>query len=250
MSDRLYRALQSLVLVLLGLFLLNKLLDGSVFWYINARFLPLTLIGALGLIWLARTLLAELQPGSPAGHAPLGYPPHSHPHRSPAGLLILLLPFLLGVLVPARPLGASAVASKGLLTVPPRRAADAPARPVLEMAPTDRSVLDWLRAFALEPDPARFAGQPADLVGFVYHDPRLRPGQFLLARFTLACCAADASAISLIVAWPEAGRLPTDAWVRVRGTVQVGQLKAQVVPRIEAEAVERIAEPAQPYLFN
>ena len=61
MLSRPYRAFQSLILVLLGLFLLNKIWNGTVFWYINERFLPLTLIGALGLIWLARALLIHLQ---------------------------------------------------------------------------------------------------------------------------------------------------------------------------------------------
>lgn len=245
MSARLYRALQSLVLVLLGLFLLNKLLDGSVFWYINARFLPLTVIGALGLLWLARTLLVELQHSPPAGEEG-----HTHTHRSPVALLIMLVPFLLGVLVPGRPLGASAIDNKGLASAAPLRAASSGAPLQLELAPTERTVLDWVRAFNQTPSPAEFAGQPADVIGFVYHDPRLSEGQFLLGRFTLTCCVADAAAIGVIVDWPDSERLPTNTWVRVRGTVQPAVLDGNRIPRIEAEALEVVPEPAQPYLYN
>lgn len=275
MSARLYRALQSLVLVLLGLFLLNKLLDGTVFWYINARFLPLTVIGAAGLLWLGRTLLFELRRGPEAAHendTAAAQPPapdahdhasgrlhahshgaddaHPHTHRSPAALLIMIVPFVLGVLVPARPLGASAIDNKGLSSVAPLRAASSQAPLQLELASTERTVLDWARAFNQASNPAEYAGEPADVIGFVYHDPRLPEGQFLLGRFTLTCCVADAAAIGVIVDWPEAGQLPTNAWVRVRGTVQPGQLDGNRIPRIEAETLEFIPEPAQPYLYN
>lgn len=260
MSDRLYRALQSLVLVLLGLFLLNKIIAGSVFWYINARFLPLTVIGAVGLLWLARALLSELgEPEVPENRGVQVPEPlqshgsaaaHPHAHGSPATLLILAAPFLLGVLVPARPLGASAIDNRGLSAVAPLRAASSDAPIQLEIAPTDRNVLDWVRAFNQAPDPSAYQGQPADLIGFVYHDPRLPPGQFLLGRFTLTCCVADAAAIGVIVAWPEADQLPTNAWVRVRGPVQAGELDGSLIPLVEAGAVDSIPEPPQPYLYN
>lgn len=272
MSHRLYRALQSLVLVLLGLYLFNKLIDGSLFWYINVRFLPLTVVGAVGLMWLARTLLMELRTGAdtqragtgestghqrhdPERHAALGSQTdgsvaHLHPLRSPAALLILSIPFVLGVLVPARPLGASAVANKGISAVAPLRPASADTPLQLELAPTERNVLHWLRAFNQAADPNQYAGQPAELIGFVYHDPRLPAGQFLLGRFTLTCCVADAAAIGVIVEWPQAAGLPTNAWVRVTGTVQVGQLDGARIPLVKADALEAVPEPAQPYLYN
>lgn len=56
-GSRLHRSFQALILALLGLFLLNKLWNGTVLWYINSRFLPLTVIGAFGLLWLARFTL-------------------------------------------------------------------------------------------------------------------------------------------------------------------------------------------------
>ncbi len=277
MSQRLYRALQSLVLVLLGLFLFNRLIDGSLFWYINTRFLPLTLVGSIGLIWLARTLLVELQresgedghgtadQTSPAhGHQraqryrPDGehtahnppWPAHAHGRHSPAALLMLAIPVLLGVLVPARPLGASAIANKGLSTMAPLRVASADSPLQMELAPTERSVLDWLRAFNQVDDPSRYAGQPAELIGFVYHDPRLPAEQFLLGRFTLTCCVADAAAIGVIVNWPQAAELPTNGWVRVTGTVQVGQLDGSRIPLVLAASIEAVPQPAQPYLYN
>ncbi len=268
MSDRLYRSLQSLILVLLGLFLLNKIINGSVFWYINARFLPLTLIGAVGLIWLARSLLSQLQLTPTGGAEIQGTPAHvhgyssrngpvdfgadhsDHAQRSSLTLLVLAVPLLLGVLVPARPLGASAIDNKGISAVAPLRAASSSAPIQLELSPSDRNILDWVRAFNQASDAAIYRDQPADLIGFIYHDPRLPSGQFLLARFTLTCCVADAAAIGVIVAWPQGDQLPINEWVRVQGPVQLGELDGKPIPLIEAESLEAVPEPAQPYLFN
>lgn len=257
MSDRLYRSLQSLLLVLLGLFLLDKIIDGSAFWYINARFLPLTLFGAVGLILLARVGLdglrkSETPPGLTVSRTALtSSDAHAgHAHGSALTLLALAVPLLLGVLVPARPLGASAIDHKGFSVVAPQQAASSHEPLQTEISPADRTVLDWIRAFNQAPDATVYQDQPADLVGFVYHDPRLPPGQFLLARFTLTCCVADASAIGVIVEWAEADALPTNAWLRVRGPVSSGELEGHRIPLIQAESLESIAVPTQPYLYN
>jgi hypothetical protein len=50
MTRRSYRAFQALILAGLGIFLIDKIWTGTLFWYINARFMPLTVIGALGVL--------------------------------------------------------------------------------------------------------------------------------------------------------------------------------------------------------
>jgi len=241
-GSRLHRSFQSLVLALLGLFLLNKLWNGTVLWYINARFLPLTVIGAFGLLWLAQVRLANLRSTGDAKQA------HDESPPSTWGLLILSLPILLGLLIPPAPLGASAVANKGFAAVAPARAGGSPAQ--LEILPTDRTVLDWVRVLNYAADPEAYLGEPADVIGFVYHDPRLAAGEFLLARFTLTCCVADAAAIGMIVRWPTAAELPTNSWVRVQGPVQLGDLEGRRIPLVEAQSVEAVPPPDQPYIYN
>jgi putative membrane protein len=88
------------------------------------------------------------------------------------------------------------------------------------------------------------------VIGFVYHDPRLSEGQFMVGRFTITCCVADALAVGMVVAWPEAKDLPDNHWVRVQGAVQTVLLDGQTLPLIDAETVEIIPEPQQPYLFQ
>ncbi|MCZ7679411.1 MAG: TIGR03943 family protein [Sandaracinaceae bacterium] len=121
-------------------------------------------------------------------------------------------------------------------------------------APLDRNVLEWLRAFSLETDLAGFEGQEADVIGFVYRDPALDgSARFLVARFVMSCCVADAQAIGLTVEWPGAADLQADPWVRVRGTFALRTLEGQPAPVLMAYAgadgVQPVDRPAHPYLY-
>jgi uncharacterized repeat protein (TIGR03943 family) len=163
-------------------------------------------------------------------------------------LLVVALPVLLGVLIPAKPLGSSAIANRGVnITAPLTAGAAQPAK--LDLAPTDRNILDWIRAFNYASDPKSFAGQPADVIGFVYHDSRLAGEQFLAGRFTVNCCVADAMAIGVIVQWPDSKGLADNGWVRVRGSVQASEIDGRPIPLIIAESVEPVPPPEQPYLY-
>lgn len=252
MSARTQRALQALILAGLGLFLLQKFWSGTLYWYINDRFFGLVLGAAIGFLILARAVLPAWRtaPAPPhpetAGHEHAH--DHDHSHRPPAWRLwIMALPMLLGLLVPARPLGSSALANKGLNTSAPVAAAGGAQQ--VALPPQTRSVLDWVRAFNYADDPAAFTGEPADVIGFVYHDSSLGAGEFMVSRFTVTCCAADATGVGLRVQWPNAAALEGNAWVRVRGPVQAGTYAGNPIPLILAESVEGVEPPTQPYLY-
>jgi putative membrane protein len=258
MSLRIQRWLQAAVLAALALFIFQKFWSGTLFWYINDRFTLLTLGAALGLLLLAVMTLrprpAQL-PDSPDAAPPAAHD-HDHAHGATRvsflSLFIVALPAIVALLIPARPLGASAVANKGINAVAPLTAGGSanniqPAK--LGVASTDRTIIDWVRAFNYESNPAVFDGQLADVVGFVYHDSRLSAGQFLVARFTITCCVADAAAIGMVVTWPAAASLAGNSWVRVHGPVGTASLDGKALPLITATQVENVPEPTQPYLY-
>ncbi len=179
---------------------------------------------------------------------------HSHEGELPEGrnglaLWVIALPLLIGILLPARPLGSVAAATRGMNTNAPLSAGTSTVIEVSDLPSDQRSVLDWLRLFDQTSDLASLSGQEADVTGFIYHDIRLEGGQFMVARFSLTCCVADATAIGMVVDWPEAGKLPDNQWVRVRGPVEVGQIEGKTVPLIRAESIEMVPQPEQPYLF-
>jgi uncharacterized repeat protein (TIGR03943 family) len=255
LSLRTQRSLQALILVGLGLFLLQKIWSGTLYWYINERFMLLILFAGLGLLALAQAVAPWRrrrppgEPGEAHPHADAEAHEHSHASLSAWALVIVALPVILGLLIPARPLGASAIANKGINTTAPLTTGGAAEAARLDTPATDRTIIDWVRAFNYADDVSAFEGQPADVVGFVFHDGRLASDQFMAGRFIITCCAADASAIGLIVRWPEAPALPNDTWVRVRGTVTASTLDGRPTPLIVAEAVEPVSPPSHPYLY-
>ena len=257
MSPRIYKTLQALTLAGLGIFLLEKIWSGTLFWYISNRFWLLTLLAALGFLLLAQSILPKRTPGSPtspdvgptSGDVGLSDHEHDHPNTRPLwGLVVVALPILLGLLIPAKPLGAAAIANKGV-NISAGLVAASGQVVRLDIAPKDRNILDWIRVINAAGDPATLNGEPADVIGFVYQDSRLGEGKFLVGRFTINCCVADALAIGMAVKWPAAQSLPANTWVRVKGPVEATTSDGQRLPLIVAESVENVPEPSRPYLY-
>jgi putative membrane protein len=258
MSSRTRNIYQAFILGATGLFFLQKIWSGNLYWYINARFTILVFLAAIGFLILAQVLLTQTLPGRSVAqeeehHDHAGHEQHAHPQdtsrKTWLTLLIVATPLLLGILIPARPLGASAIANRGISAFAPASVSGGNLAILLDIHPANRTILDWIQLFYSESDTVRYSGDTADVVGFVYHDPRLAPGQFMVGRFTVTCCVADAFAIGMVVVWPAAQELPENTWVRVRGPVESVEIDGQRLPLLRAEVVQPVSEPVQPYLF-
>lgn len=245
MPKRLHRSFQALLLLALCIFLASKLASGKLTYYINLRFIPLTIFGVIFLAVLAQTLFAEIKRSRQLVTA--GDDEHEHAPAS-ANLWFMLVPLLIGVLIPSRPLDSSAFATKGFNTSSPLVSADSSVQ-LFETDSEERNVLDWIKLFNYETDISQFVGQKASVIGFVYFDESLNKNQFFISRFIISCCAADGFAIAMVGEWPQASTLEKDSWVLVKGTIQSITLNEQVVPLIKADSVQAVPVPEQPYLF-
>jgi uncharacterized repeat protein (TIGR03943 family) len=249
MLPRSQRTLQALILAGLGLFLIERLWSGTLAWYVSARLNLLVLGAAVGFLTLARAVLPALRPASEVGRVGEAAAAPG-PHRVPAWRLWLVaLPVILALLVPAHPLGSRALANRGLNVLVPGVGGRGLSGPSAELPPETRTVLDWVRAFEAAEDPGVFSGQPADVVGFVYQDPALPAGQFIVSRFAFPCCAAGAMGVGMLVRWSNAEALEANTWVRVRGRVEPGVYDGQLIPVVAASDVHGVDEPQQPYLW-
>jgi uncharacterized repeat protein (TIGR03943 family) len=248
MPRQLYRSFQALLLLGMCTFLGFKAASGQLTYYINQRFVPLTLFGIVFLAVLAQTMFTEVKRARQ--HADQA---DAHDHDQPqasasANLWFMLVPLLIGVLIPARPLDSSAFATKGFNTNAPLVSADSSAQ-LFETDSEERNVLDWIKLFNYERDISQFLGQKASVIGFVYFDETLNEKQFLVSRFVVSCCAADGFAVAMVGEWDQASTLTQDSWVLIKGTVRSITLNDQVVPLILAESVQAVSAPEQPYLF-
>ena len=248
--------LKALVLIVLAMFFTQKLVSGTLYYYIGPRFSWLTITAVVLLIALASSYNLILKDDSDAhnetGHHDDPHDGHHHHHHESRRipwmtLLIIASPVILGVVVPAQPLGASAVTNRGIST-DITAAADV-GDTILGIAPADRNVLDWVRMMTNDPAADALNGQEANVVGFVYRDIRFAEDQFMISRFTLSCCVADALAIGVVVEADSASDFPTDTWVQVEGTFMEGQLDTEALPIIQAKSVTPVEAPEQPYLF-
>jgi uncharacterized repeat protein (TIGR03943 family) len=234
-----------LLLLGLGLFLAYLIASGNLGNYVNLRFVWVGAIGAILAILLGVAALsarARVPHADTAGHSHLG---HRHGPVGRPALALLAVPLALGLFVPSQPLGAAAVTgevsfSRGVAEVATITTSDS----------LEWTVLDWLRMFSNAGQQGRIEGKQADVTGFVYRRSGDPDGYFVISRFLMVHCTADAYAIGMPVAWAGAGTLTDDTWVRVRGTVRVGTFGGSTLPILEATAVdERVDRPSQAYLY-
>jgi putative membrane protein len=236
---------KALALVLMGLFLYSRFLGGTLLFYINERFVWLTILASAGFILVGvsyRYRSAE----NPETHE---HGDHSHGQLSWGGLALVILPVLLGLLVPPKPLGAAAMVNRDVSAKSLTSAAAPQGGAVLAKPKAEKNILDWLIEFRSTSNPAAFEGQEARLIGFVYRDDRFAADTFMVSRFVLSCCAADAAPLGLMVRWPESSTLAADQWVEVTGHFKPGEFEGEPMPILMAEKLTPTTVPDQPYLY-
>ncbi|MFA9432150.1 TIGR03943 family protein [Egicoccus sp. AB-alg2] len=174
---------------------------------------------------------------------------HDHGHAPRIGLL-MLVPVLALLLVAPEPLGAHAAGRGGANRV---------AEPVVELGPLPEPVDgvvpmtlgDTVVRALYEPD-GPLPGTPVRLVGFVVGDDTF--AGYRLSRFSVSCCAADASVRQVLVAGGTAG-LPDDTWVEVvarfEGVVHDpdGDGGAVGIPVLQVVDERQIERPTSPYEY-
>jgi uncharacterized repeat protein (TIGR03943 family) len=208
---------------------------GGFFIYLWASGRATTYIGpktswvvALGAITLPAVALAYLWGARGSRRAPTA--------REFGANTLLVAPILLSLMVPAPSLGALAVENKRTKTV---------AVPLETPFEGEVRILEIAYAAASPEYAERYdlaAGTRVDFVAFVSGE-RDDKGEIEVSRFTVGCCAADATAVSVGVG--NAPDVELDTWVQVKGTL-VGTSGVDL--RVAATSVKTVAEPATPYV--
>ena len=171
---------------------------------------------------------------------------------------LLVVPVAIAVAVGANPLGSYAAGRQnGERTLPAgefdleqhlRAGSFAGQAPALR-------VLDFLRAADDPDDRSLLLETPVRLTGFVTHDAdEGDPHHFLLTRFTIGCCAADAIALFVQVEVPDHALPEADAWVEVEGVLLADPWSDDDPytpdrPRLEAREVRAVEQPTEVYEY-
>lgn len=235
--------LQVAILAGLGVYFTYNIISGNLANYINERFVWLSWIAVLLFFALAGFSAYRIvrQDGTQTTY---DFSSINMQTATWSVLATAAIPLVLGVMIPSQPLGAAAI--QGSISTTAVRGVNESG---FSIAPENRNILDWLREFNGSSDHEVFNGQPADVVGFVYREPDFAPNEFMVARFTVSCCVADASALGLPVTATNAANFETGTWVQVTGEVQVGDFGEDVLPVIHGESITSVETPEHPYLY-
>ncbi|HEX6261414.1 MAG TPA: TIGR03943 family protein [Actinomycetota bacterium] len=196
-------------------------LSSRIFWVVPVGAVLLTAT-ALGRLLTARTERAE----------PLAV-------RDTWGLALVLVPVVAVLALPPTALGSYAASrrsvSAGFVT-----AAGEPSSGEVTLVDVAGAMWSQTAADSL----TERAGSEVSFVGFVVRREGTPADEFVLTRFLVSCCVADALSVQVRVVGAPPGAFEEDEWVRVQGTLY--PLPDQVV--VDAASVKAVPRPAQPYL--
>jgi uncharacterized repeat protein (TIGR03943 family) len=219
--------------VLIGAVLLRLTVTGAYTRYVQGRMgVWLVLAGvvviALGLATLVRSTRSR---GDDHQHEHQ----REHEHGERVGWL-LLAPIAALLLVAPPALGSYGVDRGTSVDVREGAPEFQPLDP--DGGPVDMTLLEFNQR-AFDHDGDSFGGTPVRLTGFVAGG-----GEFRLARYQIACCAADAAPMVVRVVGTDGDPPARDQWVTVTGTFRPG---GGDTPQLAATTVVEIPEPADPY---
>jgi uncharacterized repeat protein (TIGR03943 family) len=214
---------------LVGLLTLRLTVDGTFQRYVRSGMRPWLLVAGvallvLGLVALIRALRSKADDSLEDEHG--------------VGVGWLLLAPVATLLLVAPP----SLGSFGVERSPPIRvSAGKSALPPLDASggPVPMTLLEYVER-AFDGDGRSLQGATVQITGFVSADSG--SGEFDLARYQIACCAADAAAAVVHIVGA-ASSPPRDQWVTVTGTYADGGDP----PVLAATSLEEISAPDDPY---
>jgi putative membrane protein len=96
----------------------------------------------------------------------------------------------------------------------------------------------------------QFIGKKVEITGFVFRERDFPANQFVVARFGVTCCIADANVYGMLVKGENAAKLKDNTWIKVTGTIHQTTYRQSIIPVIEQPAIETIEVPDQPYVYE
>jgi uncharacterized repeat protein (TIGR03943 family) len=210
-------------------------------------------LAALGIATLARSWRAHRRPASAEHqHDERQHDKHQHDDHQHGSFVswLLIAPVAVLLLVAPASLGAYAASRGAVRTtqLAQSQGAEVGTLPPATKGATQLSLTSYSN-FALYDTKEQLKGRPVRLVGFVAHDSAA-PGGYYLTRFVIACCAADAFPVQVVL-HGKVPALPDDTWITVEGTWHPTTTNPEGNDVFRAEldvtSVTATAKPGEPY---
>jgi len=236
------RFVRSGVVLGTGVLIAKLLVTGQIHYYLSPTFDGLTavtglVLGGMGALELWRAL--RRSPSVQAEHGGLD---------AMLSLGVLAVPLVAGLLLSPRALGVSGLGgtpvSRLVLAFDTEQAATpskapAPRQPIADVG----DLMAYLRRAGMGG-----VGQPVRALGLVARSEDLPPNEFVLVRYTIVHCVADAQPLGFLVVAPDAVNVRGDQWVEVDGTLASELRGVDRLVGIQASRIVPTDEPTDPYV--
>ncbi len=256
------RETQNVMLLLLGGALLKIALTGTYLRYVKPAQLPWLVGAGVIVVLLAGTAIMRDIRATTPDECPHGTPRNAESGvhaRNPSSPWMLLLPVLAIFLVTPPALGSDSV-KRAADRVGVQRPSSTRWFSPLPSGPAPLLRISEFVTRAMWDDTGSLNGRVVRLQGFVVHPTNpARPGEALLARMRITCCAADASPVRVELVGREgaqAAALPADTWLEVTGTLrptrsprQLGAPVNSQIPTLDVTSSHAIPAPQDPYEY-
>lgn len=134
-------------------------------------------------------------------------------------------------------------------TPAPQSAGSAPASPAQkELSFSEEAYIGSL--MKIHEDMKEYLGQRIALTGFIYRIGAFGPQEFVIARYLVSCCIADAQVVGLYASYPDIEQKSPFSWIRAEGVLERFVFQGEQVPILRVEHLEEIPAPANPYLYR
>ena len=222
---------------------LNLLIHPNYHWLVVATGTVLLVIACLRLLQMVQ-LRRQGRSLMPAGNHVSLFP------RYWSGIL-LLTAAIAGLSIAPRAFTSQTAIQRGVSDfLPPTRSQPQAFRSASR--PEERTLVEWVRTLSVYPDPDTYVGQKVNVIGFVVYPPnnQLPEEYFLLSRFVVTCCAADAYPVGLPVKLTENRKAyPPDTWLEVAGQMIAEERGGNRQLTIQASALKKVPQPEKPYEY-
>jgi len=249
-----------------GILILKYSFSGELKLLIHPNYFALVtvtgfILSSLGGLRLFQTIRRWLK-RSGSANQPLDQDSVTHVSVLPLGVgtLLLLSTAILGLLISPSVFTSQLAIQRGISnTLPPTQVqAESFAA---QIKPEDRTLVDWIRTINAYPEPDVYAGQKANLTGFVVYPDYLPDNYLLISRFILTCCAVDVYPVALPVKLEGSRQqYPQDTWLEIQGEMATETLpmgsgergtssaeRRQLV--LAAQSLKTIPTPDDPYSY-
>lgn len=259
-----------LALLALGYTLTTLLLSGQIAYYINPRFIPLTKFSLVFLYLLCFVTFLDF--AATLRHWGVG-------KRFPkAASVLVLFAFLTPLAFPPKMLDSSMAEQKGMMvnqqrfngekskpgreevenpidgeanpqpTAPPFEGGQMAANPgeTGETGVVFLTRVNYLETlFDIFDHSEKYRGKEIEADGFIMRHTSLGPNRYMVARYAIACCAADAVTVGFVI--EGTAPYPDNTWVKMRGKL----IKLEEnQPIVKVTTLEEIPLPPDPYVYQ